>query len=154
MPDASTLLLFVGASLRADGSADEGLTLCRRVSAERLRQLEQPVVGLVLADRHPGAFARERADDDAQLVGRRRELRGPLAQLEPDEVALRLRDVPARLAQPGLHPVPFADQRVHPLEQRGLGVERSDGSGLGDPGDTERQRHRAQRGGERLLATA
>ena len=41
-----------------------------------------------------------------------------LAEREPDEVALRLGHVPARLAQPGADPVPLGDQRVHPLEQR------------------------------------
>ena len=73
---------------------------------ESARQLEQPVVGLVLADRDPGALAGERADDDAELVGGGRELGGPLAELEPDEVALRAGTVPAGLAQPGAAPGP------------------------------------------------
>ncbi len=152
MPDASTLLLFVGASLRADGSADEGLTACRRVSAER----SAPA-------RAAGRWPRPRRSTPGRPRPRTGGRRCPSSSAAAAKSAVRSpssnqtklpcgsgTSQPASRS-PALHPGPLGDQRVHPLEQRGLGVERGDGRGLGDPGDTERQRHRAQRGGDRLL---
>ena len=93
---------------------------------------EQPVVGLGLADADPDAVAGERADHDAGRVGGRGELRGPVPEGEPDEVALGVGDVPPGLAQTGEHPVALGDQRVDPLEQRVLGGQRGDRRGLRD----------------------
>lgn len=49
-----------------------------RPSAEGGDNLDEPVVGLDLADGDPGALAREGADDDPGLVGSGRELGGPV----------------------------------------------------------------------------
>ena len=121
----------------------------RRQRGKVSRQRDQPVVGLVLPDGDAGALAGERADDDAELVGGGGELRGALAQREPHEVALRVGQVPAGGAYGGHHPVTLEHERVDPLEQRVGRRQRRDGRGLGDRRDAERQRHRAERAGQR-----
>ena len=97
----------------------------------------------------PRALADERSDHDADLVGRGRELGGPLAEVEPHEVALRLRHRPTGVGQPGDHPVALGDQRVDPLEQLRLALERRERRGLRDAGDAEGQGDRPQRAGQR-----
>ena len=51
---------------------------------------QEDVVGLGLADGDPHALAGERADGDAGLLGERDQLGRPVAERQPDEVALRL----------------------------------------------------------------
>ena len=61
----------------------------------------------------------ERPDHDAEVVGGRRELGGPLAGPEPHEVPLRLGYDDPGVRQPLHHPLALGDQAVHALEERG-----------------------------------
>ena len=87
--------------------------------------------------------------DDAELAARGGEVEGAVAQREPDEVALRVGQLPADLAQPGDQVGAARDEVVDPLEQLVARGQRGDRRGLRDVADPERQRHRAQRAGDR-----
>ena len=119
----------------------------KRAATARRRSLAS-----VLADREPRALARERPDHDAGAPRRRREVERPVAEREPDEVALRRpgRASPASRS-PADDPIALGDERLHALEQLGLGGGASEAMAacLGDRRDPEGQGRGPHGAGER-----
>ena len=88
---------------------------------------------------------------EPRLLGRCREVAGPLPQPEPDEVGLGVGDEPALPSQHLDHPGAFCDQRVHALLQLVERRERRHGRSLRDRVHAERRRRLAQGGRDRRV---
>src|SRR4051794_3078139 len=78
---------------------------------------EEEVVGFGLADGDADAVAGERTDGDALGLHGFSERQSLITELEPDEVGLRLRNVPTGGTQRVDDPGSLDDQRADPLEQ-------------------------------------
>ena len=91
-----------------------------RSRQEVARDLEEAVVGLLLADAHAHALARERPDGQGLGLGGLGERLRALAERHPHEVGLRGGQVPTGLGQGGGDALALVDDDLHALEDLSL----------------------------------
>ena len=99
---------------------------------------EQQVRRLGLAHTDADTVPLERPDEHPGPSGALRERRRGVAQREPDEVGLAVRDRPALSPETGQEPCPLGDDRVDPGHELGRRAQRREGRQLADVGHAER----------------
>src|SRR5674476_1008382 len=85
--------------------------------------VEQQIVGLPLGDGATRTFPGKGPNNQTCAVGSRRKCHGVGTQRQPDEVGLRLRHLPALVAQPGHDAHAFGNESVNPPLQLVEGVQ-------------------------------